>query len=32
MMFFIWINCMVLLLGFELNEVISKHRRIHKPN
>ncbi len=32
MMFFIWINCMVLLLGFELNEIISKHRRIHKPN
>lgn len=23
-MFYIWINCMVLLLGFELNEVINK--------
>ena len=27
MMFYIWINCMILLLGFELNEVINKHRR-----
>jgi membrane protein len=23
-MFYIWINCMILLLGFELNEVINK--------
>ncbi len=27
MMFYIWINCMILLLGFELNEVINKHKR-----
>ena len=24
MMFYIWINCMILLLGFELNSIISK--------
>jgi len=27
MMFYIWINCMVLLLGFELNAVINKHKK-----
>jgi membrane protein len=26
MMFYIWINCMILLVGFELNAVINKHR------
>ncbi len=26
-MFYIWINCMILLLGFELNEVINKVRK-----
>ena len=26
MMFYIWINCMILLLGFELNSIISKLR------
>ena len=25
MMFYIWINCMILLLGFELNAIINKH-------
>lgn len=25
-MFYIWINCMILLLGFELNATIKKHR------
>lgn len=29
-MFYIWINCMVLLLGFELNEVINKVKREKK--
>lgn len=29
MMFYIWINCIILLLGFELNAVINKH---HKHN
>jgi membrane protein len=24
MMFYIWINCMILLLGFELNATITK--------
>ncbi|HTG66312.1 MAG TPA: YihY/virulence factor BrkB family protein [Flavobacterium sp.] len=31
-MFYIWINCMILLLGFELNEVINKlkgQKRVH---
>jgi membrane protein len=28
MMFYIWINCMILLLGFELNAVIHKLKRI----
>lgn len=27
LMFFIWINCMILLLGFELNAIINKHKR-----
>ena len=27
LMFYIWINCMVLLLGFELNAAISKLKR-----
>jgi membrane protein len=27
MMFYIWINCMILLLGFELNATINKHKR-----
>lgn len=27
MMFYIWINCMILLLGFELNAVIDKLRK-----
>lgn len=27
MMFYIWINCVVLLLGFELNETISKLKK-----
>lgn len=26
-MFYIWINCMILLLGFELNAIIQKHKR-----
>ncbi|HJS00069.1 MAG TPA: YihY/virulence factor BrkB family protein [Flavobacterium sp.] len=26
-MFYIWINCMILLLGFELNELINKLKR-----
>lgn len=26
-MFYIWINCMILLLGFELNEVINKIKK-----
>ena len=25
MMFYIWLNCMILLLGFELNVIINKH-------
>jgi membrane protein len=29
MMFYIWINCMILLLGFELNATINKLRREH---
>ena len=28
MMFYIWINCMILLLGFELNAVINKHNNV----
>jgi membrane protein len=27
MMFYIWINCMILLLGFELNAIITKLRK-----
>ncbi|OOV26343.1 ribonuclease BN [Flavobacterium sp. LM5] len=27
MMFYIWINCMLLLLGFELNAIIQSHRK-----
>lgn len=27
LMFYIWINCMLLLLGFELNAIIQSHRR-----
>jgi len=30
LMFYIWINCMILLLGFELNAIINKHKR--NPN
>lgn len=30
MMFYIWINCMILLLGFELNETINKLRKKNK--
>lgn len=26
-MFYIWINCMILLLGFELNAIIQRHKR-----
>ncbi|KDN56416.1 YihY/virulence factor BrkB family protein [Flavobacterium seoulense] len=26
-MFYIWLNCMILLMGFELNEVINKARK-----
>lgn len=26
MMFYIWINCMILLVGFELNAIINKHK------
>ena len=29
MMFYIWINCMILLLGFELNASINKLKRKH---
>ncbi|MGX7666151.1 YihY/virulence factor BrkB family protein [Flavobacterium pedocola] len=29
LMFYIWINCMILLLGFELNAIINKHKRKH---
>jgi len=29
-MFYIWINCMILLLGFELNEVINKVKKREK--
>ena len=28
MMFYIWINCMILLLGFELNAIINKHNTV----
>lgn len=28
MMFYIWINCMILLLGFELNAIINKHNNV----
>jgi membrane protein len=36
MMFYIWINCMILLLGFELNSTINKlkhknHKYNHQP-
>jgi len=30
MMFYIWINCMILLLGFELNAIIDKLKRKNK--
>ncbi len=29
-MFFIWINCMILLLGFDLNSLISKLKKKHQ--
>ena len=29
LMFYIWINCMILLLGFELNASINKLKRKH---
>lgn len=32
MMFYIWINCMILLLGFELNATIHKLRNHSKTN
>lgn len=28
-MFYIWINCMILLLGFELNVIIARLKRLH---
>ena len=28
LMFYIWINCMILLLGFELNAIINKHNNV----
>ncbi len=31
-MFYIWINCMILLLGFELNEVINKLKKREANN
>ncbi|CAM4016126.1 YihY/virulence factor BrkB family protein [Flavobacterium branchiophilum] len=30
MMFYIWINCMIMLIGFELNALISKLKKIRK--
>ena len=30
MMFYIWINCMILLLGFELNATINKYRKLNE--
>ena len=32
MMFYIWINCMVLLLGFELNAIIAKLKKKNEIN
>ncbi len=32
MMFYIWINCMILLLGFELNATINKYRKLNETN
>jgi membrane protein len=32
MMFYIWINCMILLVGFELNAVINKHKLDNSKN
>ncbi|MNF26249.1 ribonuclease BN [compost metagenome] len=32
MMFYIWINCMILLLGFELNASINKLKKKNKHN
>jgi membrane protein len=32
LMFYIWINCMILLLGFELNATINKLKRDHAKN
>lgn len=32
MMFYIWINCAILLLGFELNETINKLRKKNKEH
>lgn len=31
-MFYIWINCVILLLGFELNSTISRLKRKHQKN
>lgn len=31
-MFYIWINCMILLLGFELNAIIKKKPKINEQN
>lgn len=31
MMFYIWINCMILLLGFELNATINKLKKKSRP-
>ncbi len=28
LMFYIWLNCMILLLGFELNAIINKHNNM----
>lgn len=31
-MFYIWINCMILLLGFELNVIIARLKRLHQKS
>jgi len=32
MMFYIWLNCVILLLGFELNATINKYRKLNETN
>lgn len=32
MMFYVWINCMILLLGFELNATINKYRKLNESS